>query len=282
MTDRSRLHHARGTAEDIPGLLEAVGPDPRDPGWDTLSDLLWSQGTVYPASFAALPRLTELARRWSPVERCMPLFLASRIVAARDIRGEAVDPFVTHTATLAELLALTEEALRDPSLADDSTTYVNLLSTLLAFEGVEGWSEHLDDINGDEYEVPCPDCFSENFVVLGEDGHYSTDDDMYFERTPDVRIPLRPQDPATADGLLPGLHARALADGHPRLADKLRSVFGRAQCAHCGAHFSIPDAILSRCWPGAPGPRAAGATGPGGARAADARLRPRLGGAAST
>ena len=114
MTDRSRLHHARGTAEDIPGLLEAVGPDPRDPGWDTLSDLLWSQGTVHPASFAALPRLTELARRWSPVERCMPLFLASRIVAARDIRGEAVDPFVTHTATLAELLALTEEALRDP------------------------------------------------------------------------------------------------------------------------------------------------------------------------
>ncbi|MDL2078999.1 hypothetical protein QNN03_21420 [Streptomyces sp. GXMU-J15] len=78
---------------------------------------------------------------------------------------------------------------------------------------------------------------------------------MYFERTPDVRIPLRPQDPATADGLLPGLHARALADGHPRLADKLRSVFGHAECAHCGAHFSIPDAILSRCWPGARSPR---------------------------
>ena len=68
MTDRSRLHHARGTAEDIPGLLEAVGPDPRDPGWDTLSDLLWSQGTVHPASFAALPRLTELARRWPELD----------------------------------------------------------------------------------------------------------------------------------------------------------------------------------------------------------------------
>ncbi|GLW47130.1 hypothetical protein Stsp02_27920 [Streptomyces sp. NBRC 14336] len=91
-------------------------------------------------------------------------------MAARHIRGEAADPFVTPAATFAELLALTEETLRDPSLAGDSTTYVNLLSTLLAFEGVEGWSEHL-----------------------------------------------------------------------------LRSVFGRAQCAHCDADFSIFDAILSRC-----------------------------------
>ncbi|MDL2078998.1 hypothetical protein QNN03_21415 [Streptomyces sp. GXMU-J15] len=67
MTDPPRLHHARGTAENIPGLLEAVGPDPRDSGWDALSDLLYHQGTVHPASFAALPHLAEPARRWSPV-----------------------------------------------------------------------------------------------------------------------------------------------------------------------------------------------------------------------
>jgi len=246
MTDWSRLHHAYGTAEDIPGLLDAVGPDPRDPGWDALASRLYHQGGVYSASYAALPKLAEKARQWSLAERRMPLYLASQIVASRDIRDEVVDPFVIHSARIAELLALTDEALGDPALAGDSLNYVQLLSTLLSFEGVEGWGEHLDQVNGEEYEVPCPACFSENFIVFGEGGHYSTADEMYFKRPPADTIPLQPRDLATAEGLLPRLHARALSDGHPEVAAKLPYVFGHAHCAHCGVLFSVPEAILAR------------------------------------
>ncbi|MFJ9714236.1 hypothetical protein, partial [Streptomyces sp. NPDC101234] len=171
MTDWSQLHHAYGTAEDIPGLLDAVGPDSRDPGWDALASRLYHQGGVYSASYAALPKLAEKARQWSLAERRMALYLASQIVASRDIRDEAEDPFVIHSAVIAELLALTEQALGDPALADDALNYVQLLSTLLS---------------------------SENFVVFGEGGHYSTADEMYFKRTPAHTIPLQPQDLATA------------------------------------------------------------------------------------
>ncbi|MFF3894796.1 hypothetical protein ACFYY3_16695 [Streptomyces sp. NPDC001812] len=247
MTDWSQLHHAYGTAEDIPALLDAVGPDPRDPGWDALASRLYHQGGVYSASYAALPELAEKARQWSLAERRMPLYLAGQIVASRDIRDEVVDPFVTHAADIAELLALTEEALGDPALVDDSLNYVQLLSTLLSFEGVEGWGEHLDQVNGEEYEVPCPACFSENFIVLGEGCRYSTADEMYFKRPPAHTIPLQPQDPTTADGLLPRLHTRALSDGHPEVAGKLPYVFGHAHCVHCGELFSVPEAILARC-----------------------------------
>ncbi|MCQ1581814.1 hypothetical protein [Streptomyces parvus] len=246
MTDWSLLHHAYGTAEDIPGLLEAVGPNPRDPGWDALASRLYHQGGVYSASYAALTELAEKAGQWSLADRRMPLYLASQIVASRDIRDDLTDPFTTHTSEIAELLALTEEAFGDPALAGDSLNYVQLLSTLLSFEGVEGWGVHLDEVNGDEYEVSCPACSSENFVVFGELGHFSTADDMYFKRPPTDAIPLQPQDPATATGLLPRLHARALADGHPTVAGKLPYVFGYADCVHCGEHFSVPEAILAR------------------------------------
>ncbi|MFD8717787.1 hypothetical protein ACFV2H_07150 [Streptomyces sp. NPDC059629] len=50
----------------------------------------------------------------------MALYLASRTVAGRDIQDEVVDPFIIHSAVIAELLALTEQALGDPALADDS------------------------------------------------------------------------------------------------------------------------------------------------------------------
>jgi hypothetical protein len=153
MTDWSRLYHAYGTAEDIPGLLDAVGPDPLDNRWDALASRVYHQGGVYSASYAALPRLTEKARKWSPSKRHMPLYLASQIVASTDIRDEVVDPFVTYPAEIAELLELTEESLRDPGLADDSMNYVQLLSTLLSFERVEGWGNHLDQTNGEESVV---------------------------------------------------------------------------------------------------------------------------------
>ncbi|MET8575722.1 hypothetical protein [Streptomyces sp. NPDC005012] len=245
MTDWSQLHHAYGTAEDIPGLLDAVGPDPQDPVWNSLASRLYHQGGVGSASYAALPILAEKARQWSITDRRMPLFLAGQIVTARDIYDEVTSPFVAHSSVIAELLALTEEALGDPALADDSVNYVQLLSTSLSFEGVEGWGEHLDQVCGEEYEVSCPDCFSENFIVFGENGHYSTADDMYFKRPPAHTVPLQPQDPATAEGLLPRLHARVLADGHPEIAARLPYVFGHAHCAHCGEFFSVPDAILA-------------------------------------
>ncbi|WP_062651742.1 hypothetical protein [Streptomyces maremycinicus] len=245
MTDWSRLHHAYGTAEDVPGLLDAVGPGAQDPQWDELWSRLCHQGTVYSASYAALPVLTEMARRWSAADRQMPLCLAGSIVASADRPYGGDDPQVTYASQISDMARLTEEALQDPGLTDDPTTYVNLLGTLLSLQGVEVWGEQLDGLNDEEYEVPCPSCSTENFIVFGEYGFFSTTDSMYMRASTSAgQVPLRPRTSATLEGLGQRLHSRALADRRPDIARKLTYVFGDAQCAECDVVFSVEQAIV--------------------------------------
>jgi hypothetical protein len=246
MTNWSQLQHAYGSAEDVPGLLDAASSDPQAKEWDDLWSRLCHQGTVYSASFAALPALTRIARHCSPADRQMPLILAGAIVASSDRPYGSEDPQVTRAADIAALLDLTEEALRDPALADDDNTYVYLLQAMLSFEGVDLWAEQLDGLNDEEYEVPCPACASENFVAFGQYGCFSTTDSMYMRDSPSRKLPLEPQEPSQMQGLARRLHARALADGHPDIAHKLTFVFGRASCADCETDFDVAEAINAR------------------------------------
>jgi len=176
----------------------------------------------------------------------MPLCLAGAIVASVDRPYGTVDVHVVYATEIAELAALTDEALRHPGLADDPDTYVHLLAALLGFDGVEVWGEHLDGINDEEYEVPCPQCEAENFIAFGQYGCFSTTDSMYMRESHTRKVPLRPQDPAALEGLAQRLHARALADGHPEIANKLTYLFGSASCAECGALFRVDQAVVAR------------------------------------
>ncbi|MFJ1751340.1 hypothetical protein [Kitasatospora sp. NPDC088134] len=246
MTDWSRLHHAYGTAEDVPALLAAMTPDPADDTWGELWSRLYHQGSVYTASYAALPALTAAARRWPPTERRMPLFLAGSVIGSTDRPDDTADPHRSHAAEIAELHALTEESLHDPGLAADPGNYASLLGTLLHLEGVEVWGEQLDALQEEEYEVACPACETDNYVVFGEHGHFTTTDGFYMNRDTAPRHPLRPRDPAELTGLARRLHTRTTADGHPDLARKLTYVFGAADCADCGTGFEVAEAVVDR------------------------------------
>ncbi|MGW2762851.1 hypothetical protein [Streptomyces sp. NPDC001275] len=246
MTDWSRLHHAYGTAEDVPGLLDGASADPQSPAWDELWSRLCHQDTVYSASYAALPALTQMARQWSTPDRQAPLYLAGSIMVSTDRPHDGKDPRVTYASEISELIRLTEEALQDSTLADAPGTYIDLLATLLSFQGVEVWGEQLEGLNEGEYEVSCPTCASENFIVLGEDGFFSTTDSMYMKQSAARKVPLQPRSSEALDGLARTLHSRALADGHPDIAHKVTYVFGDAQCAECDTVFSVEEAITTR------------------------------------
>lgn len=61
--DWASLPHAYGAAADVPGLLRSLGsPDPkvREATVYELFGNIWHQGTVYPATAAAIPFLYEL------------------------------------------------------------------------------------------------------------------------------------------------------------------------------------------------------------------------------
>ncbi|WUI02432.1 hypothetical protein OHR68_11715 [Spirillospora sp. NBC_00431] len=245
MTDWSALAHAYGSAEDVPGLLDQAGPGLEDATWEELWGRLCHQGTVYTASYAALPDLTRMARQWSPGERVMPLVLAGAIVASTDRDGVRTDPRTAHAAEVGELARLTEETLRG-GVADDAAAYVHVLQALLAFEGVAVWGQRLDGLNDEEYEVDCPHCQAGNFVAFGEYGHFATTDGLYMNDTDSRRTPLLPARPSSLEGLAQRLYARAVADGHPEVASKLTYLFGGARCAECDQPFGVAEVVAAR------------------------------------
>ncbi|WP_433335617.1 hypothetical protein [Spirillospora sp. CA-294931] len=237
MTNWSLLSHAYGSAEDVPELLDQAVPDQDAPVWDDLWSRLCHQGTVYTASFAALPVLTRRASEWSAADRLPALFLCGAIAAGRD----GADPDIETT----ELIELTEESLRHAVVSGAPSPYVSLLQTLLAFEGVEVWSEHLEGILDEEYELACPHCESENYVVFGEHGYFSTTDDMYMKRKNAKRLALHPAAPSELRGIAHRLHTRALTDGFPDIAATFTYVFGTAHCAECETPFQVDEAITA-------------------------------------
>jgi hypothetical protein len=61
--DWSSLTHAHGPANDVPALLRSLlseDPDERLQACADLHETIWHQGTIYPASAAAIPFLFEL------------------------------------------------------------------------------------------------------------------------------------------------------------------------------------------------------------------------------
>lgn len=241
VTDWSKLRHAYGTAEDIPDLLGQLGPDLLTQAWDDLWSRLYHQGAAYSASYAALPALTQKAREWPACDRTGPLFLAGAIVSIGD------RPYrQAYAAQIAELAALAEESLLEPSLDGDLVAYVNLLQTLLAFEDAGVWGRHLDRLLAEEYEVWCPHCETRNFIVFARYGYFSTLDTMYMKGIGGEQLPLYPADPDALEGFQGRLHSRVLAAGHPDFAEKLTYVFGTAQCPACATLFPVDQAISAR------------------------------------
>ncbi|MFJ8545915.1 hypothetical protein ACIRFH_28670 [Streptomyces sp. NPDC093586] len=240
MTDWSRLTHAYGSAEDIPALLERIASDPTSARWNDLWSALCHQGSVYSASFAALPWLVGVAGSGDRDQAIQALNLAGAIMAGADQPHGAGDVRARHSADVAALLALARQHLRT---ADDRGEYVCLLEDVLSFEGVVGWGEELAwGITNEEYEISCPGCAAGLFIVLGERGFFSTSGDYALSDDVETR-PLLPADPASLTGLGRRLHDLALADGQGEVAHVLTHVFGGATCPDCGTGFSVAARI---------------------------------------
>lgn len=240
MTDWSQLSHAYGSADDIPVLLDRIASEPSDERWSELWSALCHQGSVYSASFAALPWLAGVAGGDDREQAVRAVHLAGAIMAGADQPHGADDVRVRHAAEVEVLLSAANQYLRT---ASDTTEYVYLLECVLAFEGVVGWSEHLAwGLVSEEYEVSCPGCQASLFIAVGERGFFSTSGDYALSDDVETR-PLRPANPADLDGIGRRLHSIALADGHQGVANSMTYVFGDATCPDCETDFSVAEQI---------------------------------------
>ncbi|MFQ6146851.1 hypothetical protein ACLMNJ_27895 [Streptomyces seoulensis] len=241
MMDWSQLSHAYGSAEDLPVLLKEIASEPSLERWNDLWSALCHQGSVYPASFAALPWLTEVAGCDERAQAVSALNLAGAILAGSDQPHGAGDVRARHAAEVETLLVLVNEHLRTSS---DRNEYAYLLGSMLSFEGVVSWDEDLAwGLVNEEYEVSCPGCQANLFTVIGERGFFSTSGDYALSADGPETAPLRPADPAAMDGIGRRLHDIALTDGHRDIAEAMSYVFGDATCPDCETAFSVADQV---------------------------------------
>lgn len=235
MTDWQALQCAYGSAERVPELLrraEEAGPDFGE-AWDDLWSYICHQGTVYTASYAALPSLTAMCLRHEPRGYLVPLQLVGSILASNDAPAGAEamrDQYATEVAHLRDI------AERCVELAADDVEFIYGLETLAAFEGRGVWSRNLSYLADGEVPVDCVGCGENLLVHIEELPATVTCWDASREHTT-VK-------PAEQVGSIEArLISLTVANNRPGVAAKLPYMFGSAICPECGIEFPISNAF---------------------------------------
>lgn len=237
--DWRELTHAYGSAEDIPALFARLGGTEDDAVWSELWSALCHQGSVYEASWAALPVLADIARGRAQGEPFQAVILAGAIT------GYEADPRrPQHGQEIGELLDVTRELLATPG--HSAPLFVNLLQSVLAFEGVGVWSEALQGVNSEEFEVECPECEEGLYVAFGSYGTFVSAGDYVGKPEPETteaRGELTPASPERLSELGARLYGEAVAAGQTEVARALTYVFGEGRCPSCDTVFSVSQEV---------------------------------------
>ena len=234
MTDWASLRDAYGSAEDVLALLvaaEEAGPNEEGP-WDELWSRLCHQGTVYSASYAALPALAKMGRQRDPGGYAAALYLAAAMIASIDGPEDSASVRLRYESEVAGLRAVAALNLQD---AKDDPDFVYGLQALMAFEDGGAWQRRLHCLADGELELDCPSCAEHLLVDLdGQDYRAQSfaDDSLGATTVTPVEPPA-----ATAEGRL---LAVARASGRFSVANKMPYLFGTATCPRCHASFGYP------------------------------------------
>ncbi len=205
---------------------DTAGHEDRRGVWDALWSRLCHQGTVYPASFAALPALAAMADRQRPAGYIRPLHLASSIISSIDGPEGLGGMRKKYTA---ELGALRDLAERNLALAGSSVEFVYALQSLMAFENIPIWQEHLHCLADGEVVTVCPHCHEE--ICLAIEGG----------RAANVQM-ADPQKLQDADARLYGL---AQAYGQTEISTGILTLLGQTGCPHCGAEVDLLQSLIN-------------------------------------
>jgi len=234
MTNWVSLQDAYGSAERTPALIEAAVASGQEFGaeWDEVWGRLCHQGTVYSASYAAIPLLTEAARRHEPAGYLACLHLAASIIASNDGVTTLEPVRETHASDIADLRTIATQQL---SLASNDTDFIYGLEALMALEDGGVWQRELNHLADGELPLECPNC-QENILIDPEaDLATATVWDGSKERTPVVPADARP---GSVEARLLDL---AASHGRTEVAERLPFLFGQIKCPDCGATFDSAD-----------------------------------------
>ncbi len=226
----AQMYDCHGDVDRVPELLARAEREDDAAAWDELGHrLVLERDLVFPASFAALPRLVRLASGSARARG-----LAGAIVRCGAGRHGCDDLLAECAEAIAELRGLLDRHLR--SRPDD---YLAAFRDMLATEGHYHWSAVLGDFSDDFYQVACPHCAAEVTIAIGGYGRYSAIRDWNLG---DVdRRDLRPASLEGLSGTGRRMYETVVRDGQTVLADGIAHLFGQAECPRCASVFGIAD-----------------------------------------
>ncbi len=143
MIQWSALTDAYGDAAQIPTLIDDWVSSPTEAKLSDLWGRLCHQGSVYSASFAAIPLLHRALPALPPSERRNALMLIGAILSSWDRRGGAV-PDEAVLGLVPDLAECTEASLDDQGV--DESEFPYLLQAAAAFRGEALWGRVLDHL----------------------------------------------------------------------------------------------------------------------------------------
>jgi hypothetical protein len=241
--DWPRLQHAYGPAGDVPELIERAAKDPEERAWHDVWSCLCHQESVYPASYAALPLLFEVARDRPPARRIHPLLLIGAIIASDKIVGLRERPWDAIEPLLPRLRRLTQEALSVDPL--DRTAFIYLLQAASAFHGDLFWGRYLSFLADGEFPGRCPGCGRDLHLVIGQYGFFGTTED--WVRKPEMRSDaIVPADQSQLSERALWLFDQAVSASQGEVAEWIRYLFGQAVCPACEMRVAVESAIAAR------------------------------------
>jgi hypothetical protein len=195
--------------------------------WHDLWSRLCHQGTVYPASYAALPLLLDAATTSPASGRADALILMAAIITADDLHGverptsETIDR-IAHAAT-----QLADTCLH--AMAGDAVSFLYLLEAAAAFDGDLIWGRNLQYLSDGAYEGQCPICSQALHFAIGERyGFFVSAEE--WTKPPEAGVAIHPADPAHLSGRGAWLHDRAIRNGQAVVAMWITYLFGTTAC----------------------------------------------------
>ncbi len=230
----TQMHDCYGDVDRVPALLERVELEDDAEAWGELGyRLVLEHDLVFPAGFAALPRLVRLASR--SARACG---LAGAILRRAAGHHGCDDLLADCADAIAEFRELLDRQLRSRPV-----NYLAAFLDSLAAKGEYHWSAVLGNFADDFYHLACPHCAVEVTIAIGDHGHYSAIRDWHLG---DVdRRGLRPASWEELSGTGRWMHETAVRDGHETLAEGIAHLFGKAECPHCASVFNIADEYAS-------------------------------------
>ncbi|GHD46245.1 hypothetical protein [Streptomyces galbus] len=230
----THCHDSYGDTDRVPLLLEQVEAEDSAEAWDELEyRLVLEDDLVFPASFAAVPRLVRLAPRSARARHLVGAILR------RAAGHHGCDDLLAHCSdAIAEF-----RQLLDQHLQSRPTDYLVTFVDALAAKEEYHWSAVLGNFVDDFYHLACPHCSVDVTIAMGDHGRYSAIRDWTLG---DVdRRALRPASSEALRGTGRWMHETAVRDGHEDLADGIAYLFGQAECPRCASVFYVADEYTS-------------------------------------